>query len=70
LRSPAPKRAWFGGMLRFDWLGGFLKVNLPVCCCNDALFSVDLARMGKRGEFYLLMLASTLGMCFMAPPPT
>ncbi len=31
-----------------------------------AMFSIDLPRVGNRGEFYILMLCSTLGMMLMA----
>jgi NADH-quinone oxidoreductase subunit N len=62
----AEARLVWGGMLRFDWLGFVFKLVFLFAAAMTALFSVDLARMGKRGEFYLLMLASTLGMCFMA----
>jgi NADH-quinone oxidoreductase subunit N len=60
-----PRLVW-GGMLRQDWLGFVFKMLFLFAAAITALFSVDLARMGKRGEFYLLMLASTLGMNLMA----
>src|SRR5574341_85101 len=59
-------RLVWGGMLRFDWLGFVFKMLFLFAAAITSLFSVDLVRMGKRGEFYLLMLASTLGMCLMA----
>ena len=62
----ADARLVWGGMLRFDWLGFVFKMLFLFAAAITSLFSVDLARMGKRGEFYLLMLASTLGMCLMA----
>jgi NADH-quinone oxidoreductase subunit N len=63
--GPEARLVW-GGMLRFDWLGFVFKMLFLFAAAITALFSVDLARMGKRGEFYLLMLASTLGMSLMA----
>ncbi len=59
-------RLVWGGMLRHDWLGFIFKMVFLFAAAMTALFSVDLPRLGKRGEFYLLMLASTLGMNLMA----
>jgi NADH-quinone oxidoreductase subunit N len=60
-----PRIIW-GGMVRHDWLGFVFKMLFLFAAAMTSLFSVDLARLGKRGEFYLLMLASTLGMMLMA----
>jgi NADH-quinone oxidoreductase subunit N len=65
-RPGAEARLVWGGMLRHDWLGFIFKMVFLFAAAMTALFSVDLARLGKRGEFYLLMLASTLGMNLMA----
>ena len=56
----------FGGMLRHDWLGFVFKIMFLFSAAVTALFSMDLEHIGKRGEFYLLLLASTMGMMFMA----
>ena len=56
----------WGGMLRHDWLGFVFKMTFLFAAAITAMFSTDLARMGKRGEYYLLMLSSTLGMTLMA----
>lgn len=65
-RPGAEARMVWGGMLRHDWLGFVFKMMFLFAAAITALFSSDLARLGKRGEFYLLMLASTLGMNLMA----
>jgi len=65
-RPGAEPRLVWGGMLRQDWLSFTFKMVFLFAAAMTALFSIDLARMGKRGEFYLLMLASTLGMNLMA----
>jgi len=65
-RPGAEPRFVWGGMLRHDWLGFIFKMMFLFAAAITALFSSELARMGKRGEFYLLMLASTLGMNLMA----
>ena len=65
-RPGAEARLVWGGMLRQDWLGFVFNMLFLFAAAITALFSTDLARLGKRGEFYLLMLASTLGMSLMA----
>ena len=56
----------WGGMLRHDWLGFAFKMVFLFAAAVTALFSMDLFAAGRRGEYYLLMLASTLGMSLMA----
>lgn len=56
----------WGGMLRYDWLGFVFKLVFLFGAAITALFAMDVKGLGDRGEFYLLMLASTLGMAFMA----
>lgn len=59
-----PVLVW-GGMLRQDWLGFTLKILILFAAMMTALLSVNLPVVGDRGEYYLLMLASTLGMSLM-----
>lgn len=56
----------WGGMLMQDWLGFTFRMLFLFAAAMTALFSMDLSRLGNRGEFYLLMLSSTLGMMLMA----
>jgi NADH-quinone oxidoreductase subunit N len=56
----------FGGMLRYDWLGFFFKMMFVFGAAITALFMMDHETMGKRGEAYILLVATTLGMCLMA----
>jgi NADH-quinone oxidoreductase subunit N len=53
-------------MLRLDWLGFTFTILFVFAAMITALLSVDLPEIGKRGEYYLLMLVSTMGMCLMA----
>lgn len=55
-----------GGMVRHDWLGFFFKMVFLLAAALTALISMDQERLGKRGEYYILMLASTMGMTLMA----
>jgi NADH-quinone oxidoreductase subunit N len=56
----------FGSMVRFDWLGFVFKMLFLFGAGITALFLVDHERVGSRGEAYVLLLASTIGMCLMA----
>lgn len=56
----------WGGMVRFDWLGFIFKMLFLFGAAVTALFAMDMENIAQRGEFYLLMLASTLGMNLMA----
>jgi NADH-quinone oxidoreductase subunit N len=63
--GPEPTLAW-GGMVSHDWLS-FTFILLVIFGAGiTALFAMDFKELGGRGEFYVLMLASTIGMAFMA----
>lgn len=63
---PSDPQTVFGGMLRFDWFGFFLKMLFIFGAAVTSLFMMDHEKLGRRGESYLLLLASTIGMCLMA----
>jgi NADH-quinone oxidoreductase subunit N len=63
---PSEPVAALGGMIRFDWLGFFLKLLFMFAAAATALLLMDHEKAGKRGEAYLLMLASLIGMNLMA----
>ncbi len=56
----------WGGMLRYDWLGFVFQMVFMLGAAATALFAMDIEHLGERGEFYILLLASTLGMTLMA----
>ena len=56
----------WGGMLRHDWMGFIFKMVFIFGAAITALFAMDVEGLGKRGEFYLLLLVSTIGMNLMA----
>jgi NADH-quinone oxidoreductase subunit N len=56
----------WGGMLRHDWFGFTFMMVFYFAAGITALFSMDVPYISKRGEYYVLMLASTLGMSLMA----
>jgi NADH-quinone oxidoreductase subunit N len=59
------KLAW-GGMISYDWLSFTFKMLFIFGAGITALLAMDFKELGNRGEFYLLMIASTIGMAFMA----
>src|SRR5512143_1336725 len=63
---PGSPVATFGNMIRFDWLGFFFKMMFIFGAGITALLLMDHEKIGHRGESYVLMLASTIGMCLMA----
>src|SRR5512145_128275 len=64
--QPGQPTTALGGMVRFDWLGFFFKQLFMFAGAATALLLMDNERVGRRGEAYLLLLASLLGMNLMA----
>jgi NADH-quinone oxidoreductase subunit N len=56
----------FGGMIRDDWLGFTFRMAFLFGAAITCLFAMDAEQLGKKGEFYVLLLVSTLGMNLMA----
>lgn len=65
-RPGAESELIWGGMLRHDWLGFVFKILFIFGALITSLFAMDIRHLGHRGEFYALLLASTLGMNIMA----
>jgi len=64
--QPGEPTTTLGGMVRFDWLGFFFKMLFMFAGAATALLLMDNEKVGHRGEAYLLLLASLLGMDLMA----
>ena len=64
--QPGEPTTTLGGMVRFDWLGFFFKMLFMFAGAATALLFMDNKKIGHRGEAYLLLLASLLGMNLMA----
>jgi NADH-quinone oxidoreductase subunit N len=60
-----PVTMW-GGMLRLDGAGYVFRLVFLMGACLTALFATESEALRDRGEFYLLLLISTLGMSLMA----
>lgn len=55
----------FGGMLRDDWLGFIFQGLFLFAAMITALISMDVKGLGDRGEYYTLLIVTTLGMTLM-----
>ena len=66
LGRPVQPSSAFGGMLRFDWLSFVFKMLFIFGAAITSLFMMDVEKVGKRAEAYLLLLAATIGMNLMA----
>ncbi|HUG34575.1 MAG TPA: NADH-quinone oxidoreductase subunit N [Anaerolineales bacterium] len=64
--QPGEPISTLGGMIRFDWLGFFFKMLIMFAGAATALLLMDHEKVGSRGEAYLLLLASLIGMNLMA----
>lgn len=65
-RPGAESVSVLGGTIRFDWFSFFLKMLFMFAAAATALLMMDHEKAGKRGEAYLLLLASLIGMNLMA----
>ncbi len=65
-RPPDEGRLIFGGMIQQDWLSFAFTLLFIFAAAITALFAMDMKGVGQKGEFYILMLVSTVGMCLMA----
>lgn len=65
-RPQAEDRLVFGGMIRQDWLSYAFIILFMFAAAITALFAMDMKGIGQKGEFYVLMLISTVGMSLMA----
>ncbi len=66
LGQPGEPVAVLGGMIRFDWLGFFFKMLFMFAAAATALLLMDHEKAGHRGEAYVMLLASLIGMNLMA----
>ena len=66
LGRPGDSVPAFGGTIRFDWLAFAFKMFFIFGAAITALFMMDVEALSRRAESYLLLVAATIGMCFMA----
>lgn len=65
-RPTGESQSFWGGMIRDDWLAFIFKMFFLFAGAVTCLLSMDHHGLGERGEFYILILVSMIGMCFMA----
>jgi NADH-quinone oxidoreductase subunit N len=65
-RPPDQGTVTWGGMLRWDWMSFVFQMLFVFGAAMTALFAMDVDGLGDRGEFYILLIASTIGMTFLA----
>ncbi len=58
-RPGAEPQVLWGGMLRQDWLAFVFKSIALVGASITSLLAMDMKDLGKRGEFYILLLTAT-----------
>jgi NADH-quinone oxidoreductase subunit N len=63
--SESSELMW-GGMLRHDWLAFIFKLLFLATALFTTLLTVNWESIWRKGEFYVLLLTSTLGMTLMA----
>ena len=56
----------WGGMIRHDVLTQFFTVMVLIAGSITCLMSIDTKELGRKGEFYLIIIVSTLGASLMA----
>jgi NADH-quinone oxidoreductase subunit N len=56
----------WGGMIRFDTLSQIFKVMVIMAGAITSLITMDSPGIGRKGEFYTVLIVSVIGGCFMA----
>lgn len=63
LFSPTPETSglYWGGMVTYDTLGHLFKVMVVIAGALTAFITTDVKGIGTKGEFYIIVIVSTLG---------
>ncbi|HEX9597194.1 MAG TPA: NADH-quinone oxidoreductase subunit N [Anaerolineales bacterium] len=65
-RPGAEAELMWGGMLRHDWLAFIFKLLFLLAALLTTFFTIGWEAVWRKGEFYVLLLTSTIGMTLMA----
>jgi len=65
-RPPLDEPLVLGGMVRWDWLAFAFTILILFAAAVICLISVNVDEVGNRGDYYGLLLISTMGMVLMA----
>jgi NADH-quinone oxidoreductase subunit N len=63
--EPGTEEFW-GGMVRHDSFAQIFKVMVLLAGAITSLIAATTTELARRGEFYLIIIVSTLGACLMA----
>jgi len=66
LISQPDNQLYWGGMIRHDVLAQIFKVMVTAAGAITCLIAIDTKDVGNRGEFYLIVIVSTLGACLVS----
>jgi len=66
LWAPETNGLYWGGMIRHDMLAQVFKVMVLLAGAITALIATNSEDVGRKGEFYLIIIVSTLGACLMS----
>ncbi|MEP6987662.1 MAG: NADH-quinone oxidoreductase subunit N, partial [Chloroflexota bacterium] len=58
--------SFWGGMIRYDSLTHIFKVMVLAAGAITSLIASDVKGIGRKGEFYIILIVSSLGMVLMA----
>ena len=64
--APAGNPLIFGGMIRDDFAAFFFRIMFLFSGAVVALLSLDSPGVGRKGEYYAILVSAVLGMNFMA----
>lgn len=64
--TPTTEGLYWGGMVRHDVLGQIFKVMILLAGAITSLLAMDVSGVGRKGEFYLVIIVATLGACLMS----
>ena len=57
---------YWGGMIRHDTLAEIFKVIVLIAAAITSLMAIDVRGLGRKGEFYLIVIVSSLGGCLIS----
>lgn len=64
--TPETEGLYWGGMIRHDSLAQIFKITVLIAGAITALMTMEVRNLGSKGEFYLVIIVSTLGASLMS----
>lgn len=63
---PDEAQLYWGGMIRHDAMAQVFKVIVLIAAALTCLIAAGTRDLGRKGEFYLIIVVSTLGACLLS----